>query len=85
MSRTDSDSNQDDKVAQLSEENFKIYTLSNLSKSLSIPDWQAGRRLFTRKCVGRGDISEKIIDIDAELCKPWNKIACFEKETRLET
>lgn len=85
ISWTDSDSHQDDEVAQLSEENFKIYTLSNLSKSLSIPDWQAGRSLFTRKYVGRGDISEKIIDIDAELCKPWNKIACFEKETRLET
>lgn len=85
MSWTDSESNQDDKVAQLSEENFRIYALSNLSKSLSVPDWQAGLRLFTRKCVGRGDISEKIIDIDAELCKPRNKIACFEKETRLET
>lgn len=28
---------------------------------------------------------QKVIDTDVELCKPWNKVACFEKETRLET
>lgn len=28
---------------------------------------------------------KRVIDIDAELCKPWDKIACLEKETRLET
>lgn len=35
---------------------------------------------------GEGETSVKrIIDIDAELGKPWDKIACLEKETRLET
>lgn len=39
MSRTGSDSNQDNQVAQLSEKNLKIDSLSNLSKSWAIPDW----------------------------------------------
>lgn len=59
MSRTGSDSNQDNHVAQLSEKNLKIDSLSNLSKSWAIPDWQAGHRIQPRKRAGSGDISEK--------------------------
>lgn len=91
MSGTGSDSQQDDKGAHPSDENLRSTPLATWGKVLPFLTSRLEQSFAQEMGCGvvgwgEGETSVKrIIDIDAELGKPWDKIACLEKETRLET